>query len=212
MGLHRPHHTSDFLPQVTISADQTHERILAWIQSFSIHQSVASMLGLPSCLSEDWVTSTTSHSVEACWGWIRSLNPDIPKLLRIQRFALRLSTVLGNNAASTSGQNDDLTAPALISLLSRELLDIETSLAPMSPIVSVRLLEAKLSLYTFCLQENISAVSTYTQEIIACYTSAVRILDILKTLSKSPDAPPVFWPRSLHMCLVFAPVSCVVLQ
>ncbi|EIN03558.1 hypothetical protein PUNSTDRAFT_146996 [Punctularia strigosozonata HHB-11173 SS5] len=206
LGLHRPDNTTDFRSRAILDKDRMHERILVWVQCFIVHQSIASTLGLPSCLSEDWVTFTFSHARDECWHWVSAVDPDLPKLLRIQRFALRMSGVMGNNVKNPSGENDPLVAPALISILNRELLDIETSLSPMSPIVCVRFLEAKLSLYSYCLQDTPSTIAAYAQDIVSCYTSAVRMVDILQTLTKNEDTRPVFWPQSLCMSMAAATI------
>jgi hypothetical protein len=162
-------------------------------------------MGLPSCLTDDWVTSTVAQSRVNDVEWLKSLPPDISKLLRIQRFTQRMSTVLGNDAHSQSGQYDTAVAPALLSLLNAEMADIERGLAPMSPVVSVGFLNAKLQLHTFALQSDVTRASP--QDLVACYSTSMRTLGILHELTLSRDTAALFWPQSMYQTFVIATVS-----
>ncbi|EIN03567.1 hypothetical protein PUNSTDRAFT_116966 [Punctularia strigosozonata HHB-11173 SS5] len=159
------------------------------------------MLGLPSCVSDDWVTASASHPSTAAADPLISLDPDVSKLLRIQRFALRLSTVMGHSVRSKSGQ-DASTGPALIGILASELVDIENGLSPMNPRVAIAFLEVKLQLYTYGLQDDMMLASP--MDLLSCYTSSIRMLEILHKLAAAPDTNAAFWPRSMLLSTVYA--------
>jgi hypothetical protein len=110
--------------------------------------------------------------------------------------------VLGNAPVSEHG------APAhpapLLTLLGAELADLELALEPLSPLVAIRLLDAKLQLYTFELQD-LEVISQ--EDLIACYTAAVRILSIASDMNAVMETRAIFWPRSMTMSFLSATVS-----
>lgn len=166
------------------------------------------------------MTSSASQPESASTDPLISLYTDVAKLLRIQRFALRVSAVMGNNVRSKSGQDTSM-GNALISILSSELVDIENSLSPMSPQVSappcsdafanshaqvaVRFLEVKLHLYTYGLQDEMMGTSPV--DLLSCYTSSIRMLELLQKLNATFETGATFWPRTMFMSSVLAIVS-----
>jgi hypothetical protein len=150
---------------------------------------------------------------------LTTLLPDVLGTLRIQRLARRLSLAFGNDPHTPSGQIAPEARGPLLAMFAAELADLEGSLQLMgssrnksdglspslNPIVAVKLLEAKLQLYTFELQDK--AASASTEDLLICYTSSIRIVSILAELHKSPATKAIYWPRSIYGGFVGANVS-----
>jgi hypothetical protein len=135
---------------------------------------------------------------------IAAAYPELPHHLRIARFTLRVSSALGNAPVSEHGQPAH--AAPLLTLLGAELADLELALSPLSPLVAIRLLDAKMQLYTFELQDS---DSTNPEDLLACYTAAVRIISLVSDMSAVPETRPVFWPRSVMMSFLSATVRSI---
>jgi hypothetical protein len=150
--------------------------------------------------------------------------PDVFRILRIHRLARRLNHAVGNDPNEDSGQLSSTVRGPLLAVFAAELSDLEATLKPtpgpsssmanaggcqpresMSPIVAVRLLEAKLQLYTFELQDGAATASG--EDLLICYTSSVRIMGILSDLHKTPGMEAIYWPRSLYASFIAAIVS-----
>jgi hypothetical protein len=71
--------------------------------------------------------------------------------------------------------------------------------------VAIRFLEAKLQLYTYGLQDEMMCASPV--DLLSCYTSSIRMLEILQKLSATPATGAAYWPRSILLSSVYAIVS-----
>jgi hypothetical protein len=168
------------------------------------HASLCSSFGFPSRLSDDWVTRDAAHVHSVHASKIAAAYPELSHHLRIARFSLRISSALGNAPVSEHGQPAH-SAP-LLTLLGAELSDLELALTSLSPLVSIRLLDAKLQLYTFELQNSNLADP---EALLACYTAAVRIISLVSDMSAVPGTRPVFLPRSVMMSFLSATVRSI---
>jgi hypothetical protein len=156
-------------------------------------------------MADDWVLvkgatrpiETLSTSAFPC--------PDVCRSLRIYRLIRRFSAAVGNDPATPSGQVSAEARRPLLSMFAAELSDLESVLKPtkdsdkddrIAPAVAVRLLEAKLQLYAFMLQDD--AAGATPEDLLICHTSSVRIVGLMAELHKAPHTRAMFWPRSIY--------------
>jgi hypothetical protein len=180
--------------------------------------SLASFRGYPGLMADDWVlVKGASKPVEFLCSRIFDI-PDVFRTLRIYRLVRRLSLAVGNDPHTASGQVSRETRGPLLAVFAAELADLEAALKPLggvygdrcrseatlAPAVAVRLLEAKLQLYTFELQDEAAGASP--EDLLICYTSSVRIVGMMAALHKEPATRAVYWPRSIYGSFVAAVV------
>jgi hypothetical protein len=164
-------------------------------------------------MADDWVLvkgatrpiETLSTSAFPC--------PDVCRSLRIYRLIRRFSAAVGNDPATPSGQVSAEARRPLLSMFAAELSDLESVLKPtkdadkddrIAPAVAVRLLEAKLQLYAFTLQDD--AAGATPEDLLICHTSSVRIVGLMAALHKDPNTQAMFWPRSIYGSFLAASV------
>lgn len=192
-------------------------------------RSLANFRGYPGLMADDYVLvkCSTKPIEQACESIYD--NADVFRNLRIQRLARRLTLAVGNDPHTPSGQAAPETRGPLVAAFGADLTDLEASLKPPpvsgsvsgrqddrsrvpqkqlpapSPVVAVRLLETKLHLYTFELQDEAAGASR--EDLLTCYTSSMRIVKTLEELHTDPESRANFWSRSLHGTFVAAIVS-----
>jgi hypothetical protein len=166
-------------------------------------------------MADDWVlVKGATRPIETLCGNVFNF-PDVFRSLRIYRLIRRFSTAVGNDPTTASGQVSPEARRPLLAVFAAELSDLESALKPtgkdgkkndrISNPIAVRLLEAKLQLYTFELQDD--AAGATPEDLLICYTSAVRIVGLMAELHKNPNTRAVFWPRSIYGSFVAAGVS-----
>jgi hypothetical protein len=180
-------------------------------------------------MADDWVlVKAGTKPLEQLCSRIFDL-PDVFRTLRIHRLVRRLSLAVGNDPHTPSGQTSPEARGLLLAVFAAELADLEAALKPtgirfnwgakcdghgenchgpppsLEPVVAVRLLEAKLQLYTFELQDEAAGASP--EDLLICYTSSIRIVNILAELHKSQQTRAIYWPRSIYGAFVAAIVG-----
>lgn len=175
----------------------------------------ASLRGAPSLINDDYLLVKAATSpVETMTKKIIN-EPDVFHSLRINRLTRRLMLAVGNDASTPSGLAEPSMRKPLVAMFASDLADVESSLKPgpdsaLSPISAVRLLGAKLQLHAFELHD--SAENASAEDLLICYTSAIRIITTLGALYKNPESRSIFWPRSIYVTFVAASVCSLALK
>ncbi|KAL8276610.1 hypothetical protein RQP46_010959 [Phenoliferia psychrophenolica] len=194
LGAHRPLHSHEFTKRsIDPSSDEGQERRIAWHLCHIVGYSIATDLGLPSTLQDDWINTSAASSAPSAF---TPLPTRIVQLLRLARFSDRVSRALGGCADSSSGVPAGVTSAALLRCFSGELTDIERGLGSVSADVSLVALLTRVRVCSYGLQLESSQSSAGARSQLAseCYVGCVRVLDIV--LGMDP-AVLVKWPQTL---------------
>ncbi|KAF7973101.1 hypothetical protein HWV62_16206 [Athelia sp. TMB] len=184
IGLHRPHHAHEFRTldggQQHVRAESTdgQERTLAWIFCHIVSHSIACNQGLPPPISDDYVALEASAPGPPP-PWLGDVPRQALDALRIARLTARFTAALGCSPLSASGALPAPGAPALFSLFSAELAQLERSVDTGVHGTMMRLHLCRMRLCAFALQTP-PGPGTAEQRVLAttdCYVSGMRLAE-----------------------------------
>jgi hypothetical protein len=111
-----------------------------------------------------------------------------------------MSSKLDEDPSTPSGRPSSTTARLYITVLSQELAEIERTLMPMNPLVTLAYANAKLQMHIFMLEDE--SMKPNPDDLISCYTSSVLII---RTVQEAKSTR--YWPQLVFVPLVSAAVS-----
>ncbi|KAJ5630866.1 uncharacterized protein N7484_010966 [Penicillium longicatenatum] len=182
LGLHRPKHPFLLFAAKASEIGTMETRTVTWLACFIVDQWHTARFGVPSSIRID---HTVLHALNVSMPWI----PTITMIqLHIAVVTSKISTALGECETSATGLTAD--PLPLVRVFETELSMIQDKYAcEWSPAEEVSLLDARLSLYSYVLdQKKNEPLRTFNQENEIITQSSITARQLLVVLTTFPDA------------------------
>lgn len=155
--------------------------------------------GRPQTANEDHAIAILASEGTPKEEWLRVIPLETRKVLRIHRFACRVSSKLEDDPSYPNGRPDVNSSRLLVSVFAFDLADLERSISPMSPLVAIEFGIAKLQLHVVTLHAD--PREWRSEDVVACYMSAILVI---RTIGDYPS--PSQWLDNFTVYLVICAV------
>ncbi|KAI4155319.1 MAG: hypothetical protein LQ340_001057 [Diploschistes diacapsis] len=141
IGLHRPSHAQDFSKfKVELREEELRDRVKTWAACNVVAQRVATGYGQPALSAYDWTLAPMRKQEDESRPAGFKLPEEMNARLRIEQYVDKVTRILYNNTANPVGLADAKQKPVVVSVLIRDLEQLEDSFKDHSDIPAMNTL------------------------------------------------------------------------
>ncbi|KKK19251.1 hypothetical protein AOCH_005713 [Aspergillus ochraceoroseus] len=198
LGLHRPSHSQDFSKfRVELIEEELKDKVRTWAICNIVAQRVATGYGQPSSTMYDW-TLSSNESMDPNF----KLPDSIRHRLDIEKFCDKVTKALYTNRRDPVGLCSDQERSTLISILSRDLDELENHLKPHNDgITDLYLRASNLHLHLSAFFDDPTA-KDYRERLLSLYLATTSFLEAAMKLQTEVGLVLSYTPYYIYQMMV----------